>query len=655
MQQLVEHPSTSADLRPSLFSAMLSLSKNSDLCPRCLTIQNVNKLREYPFDAGGGFGEVWKGTIGNPELSQLVCLKIMKIYRDSDIEQLSKEYRREAIPWRQLKHPNVLPFLGIYKLEHDRQLCLISPWMKKGNLVQFLRNTPREDVDHYTLAHDVAAGLSYLHKKKIIHGDLKGVNILMTDSLRACLGDFGLSRVVDTLGRLRITSTTRSRGTGRWLAPELLLEDGATSKASDIYAYGCVCYEIFTGRHPFPELPNETAVTLAVNQGKQPSRPVEAKKLTDLMWALMEKCWAATPSSRPDAGRVVDEIVEMNLRNTRTYIESAPDWDESLFTQVWANVEYCSLVQLPKVETELRPAMAMRASTSRSLYCDPPPPYSSPIDRAVRTERTIHASYTQPSRPRPLAEGENDISCDDIRLSSPYPPPLANDARPQPGSGSTPTVISAHPRMRIAQPSGSVYPIKEGHVMVTRMSYPHPLRHHHEVEGDNVASHVPSSGTVRRRPEGDAEIRGNGGCLSKRIGGQAHKENDLPTQSWQFVKKQGELTRSIGSLITTALEDTTLMLDVCKQASASDPDAKEAARALRRGLKCEHQLSAVRLWAIMLEKCSGTFITGRLTSKKFLRALEDLGNSCTDPVVKERVLDVLWWWASAVPNNNYRL
>ncbi|KAL0565486.1 Rho guanine nucleotide exchange factor, partial [Marasmius crinis-equi] len=367
MQQLVDYPDTSPEMRPSIFSAMLHLAKNSGLHPKCLAIQNVKKLGEYPIDAGG-FGEVWKGNVGDS--SQPVCLKIMKIYRDSDVESLSKEYLREAILWRQLKHPNVLPFLGIYQLE-QRQLCLISPWMQKGNLLQFLRAARREDIDHYTLVHDIAAGLSHLHMRKIVHSDLKGVNILMTDSLRACLGDFGLSRVADTRG-FKITSTTRSRGTGRWLAPELLLESGGTSKASDIYAYGCVCYEVFTGQHPFPELPNEAAVALAVNQGRRPSRPTKSPELTDMMWHLMEACWHATPSSRPDVSQVVDRIVEMDSRKT---ICPAPDWNESLFTQVWANVEYRSLVARKPSQSEsvlTPPTMEASTSPNRSLYYDPP-------------------------------------------------------------------------------------------------------------------------------------------------------------------------------------------------------------------------------------------------------------------------------------------
>ncbi|KAF9255854.1 kinase-like protein [Marasmius fiardii PR-910] len=338
MQQLAEHPKTSPDLRSSIFTIMLRLSKKSKLHPTCLRIQNVRKMGEYPI-AAGGFGDVWKGVIG--ESTEPVCLKVVKIYQNSDAEKLSTEYIREAIVWRQLQHPNLLPFLGIYHLEHDRQICLISPWMEKGNLVQYLKKTPREDVEHHTLVHDVAAGLCYLHSRKIVHGDLKGVNVLMTDSGRACIGDFGLARVADTHGIRVTTSSSRSVGTGRWLAPELL-NGGVTSKESDMYAYGCVCYEIFTGAQPFPELHNEMAVAIHVLQGKRMSRPQHITELSDQFWAIMESCWEAVPSSRPSVDNVLSKI---NLTKEKSLAEGS-DWSDSLSSEIWNNVEHQSVDEI---------------------------------------------------------------------------------------------------------------------------------------------------------------------------------------------------------------------------------------------------------------------------------------------------------------------
>ena len=136
--------------------------------------------------------------------------------------------------------------------------------MEKGNLVQFMKATKREDIDHYTLVSslvslrtlkypcltlkvcDIASGLAYLHSKKIVHGDLKGVNILITASLRACIADFGLSRVADTQGLGVFTSTARPAGTMRWLAPELMSGRERPSKESDVYSFASVCYEVST-------------------------------------------------------------------------------------------------------------------------------------------------------------------------------------------------------------------------------------------------------------------------------------------------------------------------------------------------------------------------------------------------------------------------
>ncbi|KAL0563966.1 Rho guanine nucleotide exchange factor, partial [Marasmius crinis-equi] len=324
MQLLVDYPGISSSLRSSILRTMLRLSKRSGLHPRCLSINNVQKLGNFPI-AAGGFGEVWKGVIG--DLRELVCLKVMKVYLNSDLERLSKEYLREAILWRQMKHPNLLPCLGIYELEHTQQLCLVSPWIENGNLVQYLGVTQQEDVDHHTLARDIATGLAYLHSMRIVHGDLKGLNVLITGLSRAVIADFGLSRIADTLGLRMTTSTTRPAGTVRWMAPELLTGGSGTSKASDVYAYACVCYEILTGGcRPFPEMPNEMAVAFHVAQGKRPSKPENTPRLGDEIWALMELCWNADPPSRPTANQVLDQVLNIKAE---TSFSPAPEWEET--------------------------------------------------------------------------------------------------------------------------------------------------------------------------------------------------------------------------------------------------------------------------------------------------------------------------------------
>jgi len=143
-------------MRPVFVSALNKLSQRSGLCPACLIIRGVQKTSSYPI-TGGSSGEIWKGKIG----SHNVAIKILRQYvvsnRDAflkvyaslvlvprylDVDGLQK-FSREIVTWRQLFHPNVLPFYGVYTEDDSPVAGLISPWMGYGNVREFLSRTPR--------------------------------------------------------------------------------------------------------------------------------------------------------------------------------------------------------------------------------------------------------------------------------------------------------------------------------------------------------------------------------------------------------------------------------------------------------------------------------------------------------------------------------
>ncbi|THU88187.1 kinase-like protein [Dendrothele bispora CBS 962.96] len=331
LQTLYDYPGVLPRLRSKILHAMLRLSDKSGLYPNCLALDNDIKVGNYPLTAGG-FGEIWKGLIGG----QMACLKVVKIYSDSDVQKLLKEFRREAILWRQLNHPNVLPFLGLYFL--DSRICLISPWIEMGNLRQYLYKHEKGPIDYFNLAFDIACGLSYLHKEKVVHGDLKGDNILITNLGRAAIADFGLARKVFESDTLRFTSLSTSHhggGSMRWLAPECLLEDKVHTYQSDIYAFGCVCYEVFTGLVPFHEF-KEVAVINHLSKGHRPSRPANSR-LNDNMWAIMQECWRQEPDSRPPTNTLSGRIVSAANRKT---INLGSNWDDSLPSLLRRSIRY---------------------------------------------------------------------------------------------------------------------------------------------------------------------------------------------------------------------------------------------------------------------------------------------------------------------------
>ncbi|KAG6825605.1 hypothetical protein H0H92_003089 [Tricholoma furcatifolium] len=170
---------------------------------------------------------------------------------------------------------------------------------------------------------DVAKGLSYLHKNEIIHGDLKGPNILIDGAGRARLSDFGISAISNsTIVAWTSQSSGASKGGSvRWQAPELFdLENGEAVKnstASDVYAWGCVAFELFTGQVPFHSIQRETAIILHVKSGGRPTHPPLSSPswswgLTEEMWSLMEQSWESHPAQRPCSAEIVG-LLEMML------------------------------------------------------------------------------------------------------------------------------------------------------------------------------------------------------------------------------------------------------------------------------------------------------------------------------------------------------
>ncbi|KAJ8078993.1 Serine/threonine-protein kinase tnni3k [Marasmius tenuissimus] len=126
------------------------------------------------------------------------------------------------------------------------------------------------------------------------------VNVLITPGRNACITDFGLSQVTDsnTLGR---------QGPARWLAPELLKtgKRAVISLESDIYAFGCVCYEIYTRRAPFEDVEEYGIHHIVVVQDQRPELP---RPVPDGMRRLIEDCWHTEPGSRPKAVNIADEL-----------------------------------------------------------------------------------------------------------------------------------------------------------------------------------------------------------------------------------------------------------------------------------------------------------------------------------------------------------
>ncbi|KAJ1300529.1 hypothetical protein OPQ81_005339 [Rhizoctonia solani] len=164
----------------------------------------------YPITRGG-FGDIWSARYID---GREVAIKTLWLHGDLtvfDRQKLEKHAIKELSVWRKLDHPNVLKLLGICALGGG--IGMVSEWMPNGNIMQYILN--HKDVDKNKLITDVAAGLAYLHENRIIHGDLKGANVVVSASGTARLADFGLAKVVESTFKFSTTSTVK--GTVRWM------------------------------------------------------------------------------------------------------------------------------------------------------------------------------------------------------------------------------------------------------------------------------------------------------------------------------------------------------------------------------------------------------------------------------------------------------
>ncbi|KAJ7267326.1 kinase-like domain-containing protein [Mycena rebaudengoi] len=326
LQDLLDYDNFSL-ARPHLSKALLRLSRASGLHPRCASLSNLQIIGHQV--AGGGFGDIFKGLVGGRQ----VCVKAMRIFNGRDVEEVSKSFGHEALIWRQLSHPNLLPFFGLFRLEN--RLCLVSPWMENGNILQFLKKETVSDAGRISLMLDIAMGIEYLHKRNVVHGDLKAINILVTPSRRACITDFGLSTITDFMTSLQFTHSTEALrgGTTRWQAPELLCIKNPDRNhfGSDIYAFACVCYEIITEKPPFYEITNQLVVMNRIIDGERPSRPANWAKTPPLeaVWNLLQRCWEADRAKRPDAAQIIKQLSSAPILARTFQSASFADWDEA--------------------------------------------------------------------------------------------------------------------------------------------------------------------------------------------------------------------------------------------------------------------------------------------------------------------------------------
>lgn len=255
-----------------------------------------------------------------------IALKVFTSNKSASDQEL---FRRELLVSRKARHRYILPFLGTCTL--GRHAVLVSQYMSNGNLQEYLQR--RTETGRLRLITQVAEAVCFLHDEVgFVHGDLKCQNVLISDNGDALLADFGLSTAISKADTEATTATDiRQRNSLRFSAPELLLDIPSPSQstvidchnrprskmpASDVYAFGMLVLQAFSGAVPWHGYDN-VAVIYRIVHGLVPPRPPHAG-LTDALWELCLECWSFDPSARPSMKTVLGFLQQEHLPQTRT-------------------------------------------------------------------------------------------------------------------------------------------------------------------------------------------------------------------------------------------------------------------------------------------------------------------------------------------------
>ncbi len=210
--------------------------------------------KQFPYSFGkyqveaeigrGGFGNVFHAI--DQELDRSVAIKILDPMYMRD-QRWVRRFRREARVMARLEHPNIVP---IYEIgEQEGRLFLAMRLIDGPNLSEVIKERgPLSWDESMQIVSQLASALDFAHDRDVIHRDLKPGNILISDG-QALLTDFGLAQLMANNSQ-SISVTGGIAGTYNYMPPEIFMDDEATP-AADIYALGCVIYEMLVGEMLF--------------------------------------------------------------------------------------------------------------------------------------------------------------------------------------------------------------------------------------------------------------------------------------------------------------------------------------------------------------------------------------------------------------------
>ncbi|EXX59642.1 Ypk2p [Rhizophagus irregularis DAOM 197198w] len=258
-------------------------------------------------------------------------------------------------------------YFGVTQDPNSQDIMIIMPYYDSGDLIHYMTKD-FFNISWYTKLSklkDIAYGLKQMHKLKIIHRDFHSGNIFFNDQSNyfiiedTIIGDLGISK-----SATESTDDNENYGIIPYMAPEIFQGQKYT-KASDIYSFGMIMWEIMTGRRPFWDRNHDTYLIIDICDGLRPPIVTNAP---DGYIELMKECWHSDPEKRPVAADLHEKIRNMHLNETENFQKNNPTGIiESLDIGPATTNNPGAIYKSRPLSSMINSAMSLRSSRSQSI------------------------------------------------------------------------------------------------------------------------------------------------------------------------------------------------------------------------------------------------------------------------------------------------
>ncbi|HTW91848.1 MAG TPA: serine/threonine-protein kinase, partial [bacterium] len=267
------------------------------------------KYEVTEFIGRGGMAEVFKGIDVN--LKRKVAIKVLDP-EFANNPYWVRRFRDEAETAANLEHPNIVT---IYEIQqHENLHYCVMQYLPQG-LVSVLKQTKRAltPVEAITILEPIAEALAFVHKRGVVHRDIKPGNIMLDEHGAPVLTDFGIA-MRDNSTRLEGHATT---GTPEYMSPEQIRGEASIDGRSDVYSLGVVLYELLTGNVPYHSEDPQAVFYQQVHE-PLPGQPLKDHQVPKRVKDILCRCLEKDARDRYQSADTLVEAFNDVLRNPPT-------------------------------------------------------------------------------------------------------------------------------------------------------------------------------------------------------------------------------------------------------------------------------------------------------------------------------------------------